>query len=152
MAVGGLVGVNSRTSLDPRWTRHNTPVAAGFMIATITIKRKLPEQPALKYDSATGKYTGGLFETVVTSVKARIQPFGVIGDMVVGQDTTSRRLMRFQIENVETGINQDDMIEVLECKDNPELKTFSFEVRGTISSSNAWLTDIIAEADTKRRD
>ena len=121
------------------------------MIATIRVTRKLPQDGALEYDKNTGVYSGASVETILDNAKARIQPFGIIGDMVVGQDTTSRRLMRLQIENVQTNINQDDMIEVLDCPDNPELCDFQMEVRGTISSSNAWLTDIVAEADTKRR-
>ena len=121
------------------------------MLATSRVVRKLPRDGELKYDKVTGTYNGGQFETVIDNVKARIQPFGIIGDMVVGQDTTSRRLMRVQIENVETGINLDDMIEVISCPDNPELTTFGMEVRGSISSSNAWLTDLVVEADTKRQ-
>lgn len=144
------MALNSRSSMDPRWTRHHTPVAAGFMLATITVKRKLPIDGDIKYDRETGLYTGGQFITVLDQAKARVQPFGIIGDMIVGQDATSRRLMRVQIENVQTGINLDDQITVNVCLDNPELMGFEFEVRGTISSSNAWLTDIIAEADTKR--
>lgn len=144
------MALNSRSSMDPRWTRHHTPVAAGFMLATVTVKRKLPIDGDIKYDRATGTYSGGQFITVLDQVKARVQPFGIIGDMIVGQDATSRRLMRVQIENVQTGVNLDDQITVVSCPDNPELTGFEFEVRGTISSSNAWLTDIIAEADTKR--
>ena len=143
------MALNSRKALDPRWTRHHTPVAADFMLATVMVKRKLPNDGELHYDPDTGEYTGAQFVTVIENVKARIQPFGIIGDMVVGQDSTSRRLMRVQIENVQTGINLDDHLYVTDCPDNPELKNFTLEVRGTISSSNAWLTDIITEADTK---
>lgn len=145
------MGLNARSAVDPRWSRHQTPVAAGFMLATIRVRRKLPVDGELVYDTVTGTYTKNNIIEIVSSVKARIQPFGIIGDMVVGQDPTSRRLMRVQIENVQTAINQDDMIDVLTCPDNPELVGFMLEVRGTISSSNAWLTDIVAEADTKRR-
>lgn len=120
------------------------------MLATIKVIRKLPRDGELVYDPVTETYNGGQFLTVLDGVQARIQPFGIIGDMVVGQDTASRRLMRVQIENVETGINLDDMIEVLACKDNPELASFTLEVRGSISSSNAWLTDLVVEANTKR--
>lgn len=144
------MALNSRSSLDPRWTRHHTPVATGFMLATVTVNRKLPIDGELVYDRDTETYSGGQFATILDQVKARIQPFGIIGDMVVGQDSTSRRLMRVQIENVQTNVNVDDQLVVNFCADNPELMGFDFEVRGTISSSNAWLTDIIAEADTKR--
>lgn len=143
------MGLNSRASLDPRWSRHHTPVAVGFMRATIKVIRKLPNDGELKYDYGTGQYTAD-FITVVDQIAARIQPFGIIGDMVVGQDSTSRRLMRVQIENVQTGINLDDHVVVLDCPDNPELLGYTFEVRGSVTSSNAWLTDLVVEADAKR--
>lgn len=142
------MNLNGRSSLDPRWTNHHTEVVVGFMLATIRVVRKLPGQN-LSYDQATGTYSGG-FE-VVFEGSARIQPFGIIGDMVVGQDTTSRRLMRVQIEERETGINLDDMISILDCPDSPELALFSLEVRGNITSSNSWLTDLVCEADTKHK-
>lgn len=145
------MALNSRSSLDPRWTRHHTPVAVGFMLATIDVKRKLPIDGSIEYDGVTGTYSGGTFETIVTGVAARIQPFGIIGDMIVGQDSTSRRLMRVQIENIETSINLDDHVIVTSCPDNPELENYMLEVRGAISSSNAWLTDLVVEADTKSR-
>lgn len=156
----------SRGALDPRWTRHHTPVAASFMLATIKVIRKIPSTSGARptYDPATRTWNVGTdsfdgefveqfgssaMQVVVSSAKARIQPFGIMGDMVVGQDTTGRRLMRVQIENVETSIHLDDMIVVLDCPDNPELKAYTIEVRGAISSSNAWLTDLVCEADMK---
>lgn len=145
------MGVNSRASLDPRWTRHNVPVVAGYMLATIKVLRKAPNDGQISFNFSSGDYSNSGVTTVLTGTKARIQPFGIIGDMVVGQDPTSRRLMRVQIENVSTGINVDDMIVVTDCPDNPELKGITLEVRGTVASSNAWVTDIVAEADTKRQ-
>lgn len=145
------MALNARTSLDPRWTRHHTPVVTGFMLATIRVIRKLPIDGELTYNKDLRKYEGGQFETIVENIQARIQPFGIIGDMVVGQDPTSRRLMRVQIENVQTGINLDDQLFVTDCPDNPDLTGYMLEVRGAISSSNAWLTDLVCEADNKRR-
>ena len=145
------MALNNRSALDSRWTRHQTPVAEDFMLATITVQRKKPNDGGVTYDPTTGEYSNAGVVNIIEHVKARIQPFGIIGDMVVAQDTTSRRLMRIQIARVDTDINQDDMIVVEECPDNPELCDFQIEVRGTISSSNAWHTDIVAEADTKRR-
>ena len=143
----------SRSALDPRWTRHHTPVAAGFMLATISIIRKAPvtspTTPKPVYDQDTGTWSTTGVTTVLSNVKARIQPYGIAGDTVVAQDTTGRRLMRVQIENVETGIHMDDMIIVNSCPDNPELTAYTLEVRGAISSSNAWLTDLVVEADLK---
>lgn len=138
--------LNSRTSLDPRWTRHHTPVVAGFMLAEIKVIRKNPTG-TVTYNQVTGKYNATM--TTVWTGKARIQPFGIIGDMVVGQDTTSRRLMRIQVDALETGVNVDDMVVVTSSPESPELENFHMEVRGTLSSSNPWVSEFVCEADAK---
>jgi hypothetical protein len=123
------------------------------MLATISVIRKAPvtsgTAPKPVYDQDTQTWTTTGVTTVLSGVKARIQPYGIIGDTVVGQDTTGRRLMRVQIENVETGIHLDDIVIVTNCPDDPELLAYTLEVRGAISSSNAWLTDLVVEADLK---
>lgn len=141
----------ARGALDPRWTEHHVAVAASFMLATIKVIRKRPTTENVRpvYDPVTRTWSTGAFETVIDSVKARIQPYGIIGDMVVGQDTTGRRLMRVQVENKETAIHLDDTIIVVDCPDNRELEKFKLEVRGTIGSSNAWTTDLVCETDLK---
>jgi len=116
------------------------------MLATIKVVRKTPGA-TVTYDQNTGTYTAGI--TTVYEGQARIQPFGIIGDMVVGQDTTSRRLMRVSIDTLTSGINVDDMITVTASTEAPELMLFTLEVRGTISGSNPWVTDLVCEADTK---
>lgn len=135
-----------RSALDPRWTTHHNGVAADFMLAQIKVIRKDPTVQA-EYDQSTGQWIGGFSE--VWSGKARVQPYGIIGDMIVAQDTTGRRLMRVQIADKETDINLDDQIIIESCPDNEELILFSLEVRGTIGSSNAWLTDLVCEANLK---
>lgn len=157
----------SRGALDPRWTRHHTPVAASFMLATIKVIRKAPTTAGVRptYDPVTQTWQtngsgfgeqfvdefedGNVFATILDNVSARVQPYGIIGDMVVGQDTTGRRLIRVQIENVETAIHVDDIVIVKFCKDNPELTKYTIEVRGALGSSNEWLTDLVCEADVK---
>lgn len=140
------MNLNKRPSIDPRWTTHHTPVVAGFMLAEISVTRKIAGAEVI-YQPATRTYLG-TFENVYQG-RARIQPFGIIGDMVVGQDTTSRRLMRIQIDNLNTGINVDDMVRVTACPADPELMLFNIEVRGSIGSSNSWVTDLVCEADVK---
>lgn len=153
MELGGVsvMKLYSRGALDPRWTRHHTPVAADFMLATIKVIRKNPTTTGVRpvYDQATETWTTDAFEEILVDTPARVQPYGIIGDMVVGQDTTGRRLMRVQIENVETAVHMDDIVIVTACPDNPELTKYTLEVRGAISSSNAWLTDLVCEADLK---
>lgn len=141
----------SRGALDTRWTQHHVSVPVSFMLATIKVIRKLPTTEAVRpvYDQATETWTTGAFETVLEDTKARVQPYGIIGDMNVGQDTTGRRLMRVQIESRETGIRLDDILIITVCPDDPELTKYTLEVRGAISSSNAWLTDLVCEADLK---
>lgn len=140
--------VNNRTSLDPRWTRHHTPVAVGFMLATIRIYRRDTEGYEPVYDFETGKWSNTGASTLWTG-KARVQPYGIIGDQIVAQDPTGRRLMRVQVEAMDTTASLDDQIEITACPDNPELTNYRLEVRGSISSSNAWLTDLVCEADLK---
>lgn len=134
--------------MDPRWTTHHTPVAVGFMLATVRVIRKDPSVDP-SYNQTTGEWSGTFTE--VFSGKARIAPYGIVGDMVVGQDTTGRRLLRVQVESRETSINLDDMLVVESCPDFPELTEYTIEVRGSISSSNAWLTDLVCEADLKKQ-
>jgi hypothetical protein len=117
------------------------------MIATIKVIRKDPDV-APSYDQQTETWTGGF--PVIFTGQARIQPYGIIGDQIVAQDTTGRRLMRVQIENLTSNINLDDMIMVTACDNDPELLSFSLEVRGTIGSSNSWVTDLVCEANMKR--
>lgn len=144
-----MAPVNNRTAMDPRWSRHHTPAAASFMQAKIKVRRKVATDNPIEYDFETGQYSGQDIQ-VVWEGAARIQPFGIIGDQIVAQDPTGRRLMRVQIKQMDTGIEVDDEIEVIECGDNPELVHFRMEVRGTVSSSNAWLTDLVTEANVKR--
>lgn len=118
------------------------------MLATIRVYRKSITDQPVDYDFNTGTYTGAGTLTVWTG-KARIQPFGIIGDQIVAQDPTGRRLMRVQIEEMSTGILVDDEIEVISAPSNPDLMQFRMEVRGAVSSSNAWLTDLVVEANVK---
>lgn len=140
------MNLNGRSALDPRWTKHHVPVVSSFMLASITVIRKNPNSTPT-YDQATQTWSGS-FSTVFSG-KARVQPYGIIGDNIVAQDPTGRRLMRVQIESKTTGINLDDMLSITACPDDPELTKFTLEVRGTISSSNSWVTDLVCEANLK---
>lgn len=121
------------------------------MLATICVRRKVTDNDNPTYNFETGRYEGTVV-TVIWEGRARIQPFGIIGDQIVAQDPTGRRLMRVQIKEIGTGIEVDDEIEVTYAPDNTDLEQFRLEVRGTISSSNAWITDLVAEANVKVHD
>lgn len=139
--------LNGRSGLDPRWTTHHVNIVADFMLATVKFIRKDPTVPRV-YNQATGTWNTDGF-TDVWEGKARVQPYGIIGDQIVSQDTTGRRLMRVQIEDKQSGIVLDDMGFITLCPDNPELVNYTLEVRGSITSSNAWVTDLVCEADLK---
>lgn len=142
------MGINARTPLHPAWTTHHVPVVEGFMLATIKVTRK--GQGTLSYNQATGQYSGASVTQVWTG-QARIQPYGIIGDVNVAQDPTGRRLMRVQVVDKDAGIELDDHIEVTSCPDDPELLNYMLEVRGAIGSSNSWVRDLVCEADLKAR-
>lgn len=137
--------LNSRTSLDPRWTTHHTPVVVGFMLATISVIRK--GQGQLSYNQSTGVWTGAFTE--IFTGQARVQPYGIIGDELVAQDTTGRRLMRVQVENLSSNVQVDDIVTITTSENSPELVNFTLDVRGTITSSNPWVTDLVCEANVK---
>jgi hypothetical protein len=140
------MGLNARSAVDPRWTNHHRHVVADFALASIKVIRKDPTvEPT--YNQSTGAWTGN-FITVFTG-NARVKPYGIVGDMIVAQDTTGRRLMRVTIDSRNTGINIDDMIIVTAAPNSPELLNFELEVRGTIGSSDSWMTDLVAEANLK---
>lgn len=143
-----MAPINARSPLHPWWTKHQVPVVRGFMLAEIKVIRKQPGNVQPKWNYETGQYEGGIVNTVWTGA-ARIQPYGIIGDMVVGQDTTGRRLMRVQIEDKEANIQLDDIVIVETCEDDPELVHYQLEVRGAIGSSNAWIRDLVCEANLK---
>lgn len=143
------MGLNGRASLDPRWVRHHTKAVSGFMIASIKVVRKRMLEGPPVYDRATKTYTNVVFDTVYTG-NARVQPYGISGDQIVAQDLTSRRLMRVQINDVTTGIEVDDMLYVTDSPGAPELVEYQLDVRGSISSSNQWVTDLVCEANMKR--
>lgn len=146
-----MAPVNARKSLDPRWTRHHTAPASGFHTAEIVVMRRTPVLKGVEpvYNQQTKQYEGVEAKQVFAG-KARLQPFGILGDQNVGQDPTARRLMRVQIKEIDTGIAMDDMLYVVDCPDSPELVDYQLEVRGAITSSNPWLTDLVCEADAKR--
>jgi hypothetical protein len=139
--------LNGRSQIDPRWQTHHGPVVAGFMLASVKFIRKQPNF-VRSYDQATSTWNTTGFTTVWQG-PARIQPYGIIGDQIVAQDTTGRRLMRVQIEAMDSGVMLDDMGIILDGGLDPELTKFTLEVRGTINSSNPWVTDIVCEADLK---
>lgn len=143
------MGLNARASLDPRWTTHHVRVVEGFMLASIKVVRKVTIGGEAVYDRATKTYSNITFETVFTG-KARIQPYGISGDQIVGQDLTARRLMRVQIADVVTGIEVDDMVYVTDSPGAPELVDYQLDVRGAVSSSNQWVTDLVCEANMKK--
>lgn len=143
------MGINARKAIDPRWTSHFVPVVRSFMLADIRIIRRSKDDGELTYDQNSGTYSSSSITEVFTG-KARIQPYGIIGDIIDAQDTTGRRLMRVQVEGKLTGISLDDMLFIDSCPDDPELTQFVLEVRGSIGSSNSWVTDLVCEANLKK--
>jgi hypothetical protein len=141
------MGINARSSLDPRWVSHHVAVTEGFMVATIKFIRKNPDVNPT-YDQATETWTGG-FDTIWTG-PARVQPYGIIGDQIVAQDATGRRLMRVQIADKTADIKLDDMGIVIDSPYDTQLMDYTLEVRGSIGSSNSWVRDLVCEADLKR--
>lgn len=141
------MGLNSRKSMDPRWpTQTGSKVAAGFMAATIKVIRKTPGA-ALTYDQTTRTYTGG-YDTIWAG-PARVQMTSFSAPELVAQDQSYRQTIRIQVAELATGINVDDVVQVIESPYNPALTKFRITVKGTMGTSNAWLIDLLCDADQK---
>lgn len=138
--------LNSRKSLDPRWTSHSGQVVVGFMNVTVLVRRKLTDTP-LVYDPATKQYNNP-FEQIHTG-PARVQPYGINLDLEVGLDPTARRLVLVQLEGKDLGIITDDILTVTAAENNQELLQYQFDVRGSLGSSLEWTTNLVCEADLK---
>lgn len=117
------------------------------MLATVKIVRKSAGAPVV-YDQATRTYTADTF--IVYEGKARVQPYGSPQDTVVGQDTTARGMIRVQIEEKNIGAEVDDVVFITASPEAADLTNYTLEVRGSVPSSNAWITDLMCEVDTKR--
>lgn len=138
--------VNNRKALDPRWvTQTGALVADDFQTATIRVFRKGTGQKI--YNQATRTWTTD--GTVIYEGKARLQPYGIIRDELVAQDPTGKRLMRVQVSTKLSDIKLDDYVDVIASPDAPELLLYEMYVRGSISSSVAWLTDLVVVANLK---
>jgi hypothetical protein len=142
------MGINARSSLDPRWTKHNRKIVASFMLSSITIRRK-DNSVTAAYDQATGVWTAG-FTTIFTG-EARIQPIRLVRDKLSGQDETSRQNIQVQIDSIATGISVDDILEVTASASFPELTEYTFDVRSALGNSTSWNTILICEVNLKKR-
>lgn len=139
--------LNSRKSLDPRWvTQTGTKVAAGFMVATIRVIRKSADSP-LTYDQDTRTYSGG-YDTI-WSGPARIQMTSFSSPELVAQDQSYRQTIRVQIKDLNTDIRVDDGVQVVDSPYDTSLLKYRITVKGTMGTSNPWLTDLVCDADQK---
>ena len=115
------------------------------MNTKVFIRRRGTGDPV--YDKVTKNYTVPM--TVVYSGAARIQPYGLNFDIEVGLDPTSRKLVLVQLEkNVDARVGDYIIVESVENVDQ-SLRKYGLEVRGAISGSLTWGTQLICEVDQK---
>ncbi len=144
----GLMGINARKSLDPRWVKHFVRTIDGFKNCTVQITRPNPTAAPI-YDQNTSSYTDQ--STVIYTGLARIQPYGINLDLEVALDPTSRRLVLVQLAGKDLGIQNDDVLIVTASDNIQDLTLYRFDIRGSIGSSMEWGTNLVTEVNLKKQ-
>ena len=143
----GLMAINARKSLPPRWVDHHSRTIDGFKNCTVRIMRRMPGVK-LVYDQLTRTYNTGTYEIVYEGV-ARMQPYGINLDLEVANDPTARRLVLFQLKGKDLHITNDDMLQITATENNPDIMFYNYDIRGSIGSSLEWGTNLVTEANLK---
>lgn len=143
------MGINARSSLDPRWVTHHTRTIDGFKNCTVLIVRRDQDAEPV-YNKSTRTYTN-VGDEVYTG-RARIQPYGINLDLELANDPTARRLVLVQIEGKNLDIRTDDLLSVLtvDAGNNDDLIQYRYDIRGSIGSSLEWGTNLVCEANLKK--
>lgn len=141
------MALNSRPSIDPRWTTHNAGIVQSLMLAQIEIYDA--EFSERTYDASTNTWAGE--SVVLYTGKARIQPLTGVSDANSDYDPTVLQSVRVQIPlTVSTpDIRPSHRIKVTSAPENPALEDFVYIVMGVLNSSNAWERTLMCRVDTE---
>lgn len=153
------MALNTRPSIDPRWSFYNSGVEKALRLASVQIYN--PDSSTSVYDPETNTWSG---ETSLIWIgKARIQPrsssarLGASGNIITAIDPGASQIVEVHIglrENQLEGSN-GNMPDIrpghrMLVSDSPldqNLKNFEFVVRSVINSSNPWHRALLCEVN-----
>lgn len=141
------MALNSRSSIDPRWTTHNAGIVESLMLAQVEIYDA--EFSERTYDATTNVWSGTA--TTLYTGKARIQPLTGASDAPSEYDPTVLQSVRVQIPLTDStpDIRPSHRLKVTSAPENPALEDFVYIVMGVLNSSNAWERTLMCRVDTE---
>lgn len=147
------MALNSRPSLDPRWSYHNRSVAKSFMNSVVSIYHQ--GLAGTEYNAVTGEWTSAA--SVIWSGKARIQPVSTAKDVAVMTNDSAIKKVRIQIDfagNTVVGSNGQmvdirpgDYLLVTSSPTDPLLANFIYVVQDVLNSSSPWQRTLMCEVN-----
>lgn len=144
-----------RNGQDPRWSWHQRSVPEGHMNAVVEIFRRSGSADTYGFDLRTGD----LMDTATGQYPEMILLYRGPGRGVTNKDWRSRQktvrgdsgtqhAVRFQVpEKTCPPIHTHDVLRVVSCPPNEEIRHFIFHVRNPSGSTNAWLRNLLCDVD-----
>lgn len=142
------MALNTRGSVDARWTTHNRGAVRALQLATVTI---FNANSSLKeYDPTENSWTGT--STTKYTGRARVQPVNAVNESGDNYNPTFIKTVRVQIDaatSTSADIRPNDRMRVTACASNPALLGFVFIVTDVLNSSNPWERTLLCKVDTE---
>jgi hypothetical protein len=139
------LALNTRGSVDPRWTTHNRGVLRALQLATVEIFNQASTTKV--YDPVTNTWTGN--DTTLYTGPARVQQLNTVSETSDNYNPTFLKTVRVQIAASAVDIRPNDRMRVTACATNEALTKFTYVVTDVLNSSNAWEKTILCKVDTE---
>lgn len=148
----------TRRSMDPRWVYASRKVPSGFMEAIVEIFRPAAQDDDPIFNPDTGEWTGGQ-PTYLFQGRARVQPNKDwrARNREFAREETAEHAVRVQVEFGSNTLDGSDgalpefrigdRVKVTYSPHDEALKDYLFTIRNPISSSNAWLRNLLCDVD-----
>ena len=149
------MALNTRSSVDPRWVTHHSPVEDGLTLAYIEIFK--PNNSDKQYDPITNTWTTD--STVLYKGWARIQPnrpfttFDSSNDFVPASAKDVAvffNIHKNDIDGYDGGIadiRPGYEMKVVSAPNDEQMVNFKYTVKSVINSSNNWSRGIVCEVN-----
>lgn len=144
-----MSNVNSRSAIDPRWTRWALPTLRAFETCVVAIYDPNSELSGKNFNPYT-RAGETAKPTILWSGRGQLQVFrqSLTADDVAGS-VTQVRSVRFTVDldGPNLPVRKGLIIRVLSCPHDPDAEVYEYTVTSGINSGLAWKRTIEAEAD-----
>lgn len=142
------MGINARSSVDPRWQKWAGTALDGFATAIIAIMDPNTDQASDNYDPRLNGVSAAPTELWRGPSQVAVFRQTLNADAVAGS-VTQIRSVRFTIPLSEDlpDVRRGLIVKVLECKTDPQATHFQYTVTSGVNSNLPFRRTIEAEAD-----